>query len=111
MQIDKLISQNNLLKHTLYKLLYYIENGDDIIIQRTKSYTETITQLLKENSYLRLISLQTGFIQNVNYNYNNNNRIRSPIHYKKEAFKELAREINFNYDNDNNPIQNHVFAF
>ena len=95
------------MKHTLYKLLYYIEKGDDIHIQRNKSYTETITQLLKENSYLRLISLHTGFIQNFNHNNINNNvnRIRSPVHhnnYKREAFRELAREINLNYDDNGN---------
>ena len=91
-EIEELINQNKELKLTVLKMLYMIEKNSNDSIENKKKLSEKISQLLKENEYLRHISGVINY-QHLNFLSNLNQQINSGTLFKKEHIT-ISREKN-----------------
>ena len=91
-EIEQLIKQNKELKLTVLKMLYMVEKTSNDSIENKKKFSEKISQVLKENEYLRHISGVINF-EHLNCITNCNQLIKSNNIIKKEHIT-ISREKN-----------------
>ena len=70
-EVKELLNYNKKLKLTCFKLLYFIESNYDSTLEREKIICKNVSQLLKENIYLRELSNSVTLINMLNNDMGN----------------------------------------
>ena len=86
-EVKELLNYNKKLKLTCFKLLYFIESNYDSTLEREKIICKNVSQLLKENIYLRELSNSVTLINKGIINKNSNFELNESLkEYSNHSF-------------------------
>ena len=86
-EVKELLNYNKQLKLTCFKLLYFIESNYDSTLEREKIICKNVSQLLKENIYLRELSNSVTLINKGIINKNSNFELNESLkEYSNHSF-------------------------
>lgn len=86
-EVKELLNYNKQLKLTCFKLLYFIESNYDSTLEREKMICKNVSQLLKENIYLRELSNSVTLINKGIINKNSNFELNESLkEYSNHSF-------------------------